>query len=524
MDKSLILLQAKLDEARSKGNINADMKELQNQLNKLKVQAEIDPKSISNIMKQLKSVSNQKINISNISFDPKTGQQIGNNIAQNIADGIDKSSEKINTEIQKAVNPVNNIQLSMPDKSEPKAITNAMRGFGLLGTYLKDQMSQATQSFTQALSLSSAAMLGVSKTKEAISEIKELDNILTKIGKTSAMSSQQLKQLGMDAYDAAGKYGKTANDYLLGVQEMARSGFYGNKGTAMAEQSLLAQSAGDMSADLADNYILATNAAYKLNGEADKLNAVLDGQNSIADRNNAAMADMAAAMAESGTTASKYRVSIEDLSAMIGTIEAVTKLGGSEVGNALNTILTNLQNVTSSNIVDTLDTANASMTEFVNGTEQLRNPIDILRDLAKTFNQLDENDPLKSEILTNIGQKQHAGSLNALLQNMEMFDKMLVDYSEGTGSALEASNRSAENLTGTLYKLSNSWTAFVNGIINSEGLKAGVTVLNKLVEGAAGLTSTLGSLGTIGAGAGLFAGFKNAGRVKCNPSYRICLL
>ena len=396
---------------------------------------------------------------------------------------------------------------------------NSMRVLSKLGASFKDQMSQAAQSFTQWLSVSSGIMLLISKTKDAISEIKELDNILTEISKTSDMTSQQLNKLGMDAYDAASKYGRTASDYLLGVQEMARSGFYGEKGTAMAEQSLLAQSAGDMSADLANNYILATNAAYKFNGEADKLNAVLDGQNSITNRNSVAMADMATAMSEAGTVASSYRVSIEDLSAMIGTIEAVTKLGGSEVGNALKAILINLQNVTSSKIVDTLDAANASMTEFVNGTEKLRNPIDILRDLAETFNQLDEDDPLRAEILTNIGQKYHAAKLGALLQNMEMFDKMLVDYSEGTGSALEESNKSAENLTGTLNKLSNSWTEFVNNIINSDGLKAGANLINKLVEGATSLTSTLGSLGTIGLGAGLFAGVKNTG--KCRMSVRI---
>ncbi len=388
---------------------------------------------------------------------------------------------------------------------------NSMRALSKLGASFKDQMSQAAQSFTQWLSVSSGVMLLISKTKDAISEIKELDNILTEISKTSDMTSQQLKQLGMDAYDAASKYGRTASDYLLGVQEMARSGFYGEKGTAMAEQSLLAQSAGDMSADLANNYILATNAAYKFNGEADKLNAVLDGQNSITNRNSVAMADMATAMSEAGTVASSYRVSIEDLSAMIGTIEAVTKLGGSEVGNALKAILINLQNVTSSKIVDTLDAANASMTEFVNGTEKLRNPIDILRDLAETFNKLDEDDPLRAEILTNIGQKYHAAKLGALLQNIEMFDKMLVDYSEGTGSALEEANKSAENLTGTLNKLSNSWTEFVNNIINSDGLKAGVNLINKLVEGATSLTSTLGSLGTIGLGAGLFTSIKNVG-------------
>lgn len=387
----------------------------------------------------------------------------------------------------------------------------SMRGLNKLGASFKDQLSQAAESFTQWLSVSSGVMLLITKTKEAIAEIKELDNILTEISKTSDMTSQQLKQLGIDAYDAASKYGRTASDYLLGVQEMARSGFYGEKGSAMAEQSLLAQSAGDMNAELANNYILATNAAYKLNGEADKLNAVLDGQNSITNRNSVAMEDMATAMSEAGTVASSYRVSIEDLSAMIGTIESVTKLGGSEVGNAIKAILINLQNVTSDKIVDTLDAANASMTEFVNGTERLRNPIEILRDLAKTFNQLDENDPLRAEILTNIGQKYHAAKLGALLQNMEIFDKMLVDYSEGTGSALEESNKSAENLTGTLNKLSNSWTGFVNNIINSNELKAGVNLLNKLVEGATNLTSTFGSLGTIGLGTGLFAGVKNAG-------------
>ena len=400
-----------------------------------------------------------------------------------------------------------------------KKAENSMRGLGKLGASFKDQMSQAAQSFTQWLSVSSGVMLLISKTREAVSEIKELDNILTEISKTSDMTSQQLKQLGMDAYDAASKYGRTASDYLLGVQEMARSGFYGEKGSAMAEQSLLAQSAGDMNAELANNYILATNAAYKLNGEADKLNAILDGQNSITNRNSVAMADMAMAMSEAGTVASSYRVSIEDLSAMIGTIESVTKLGGSEVGNAIKAILINLQNVTSDKIVDTLDAANASMTEFVNGAEKLRNPIDILRDLAKTFNQLDEDDPLRAEILTNIGQKYHAAKLGALLQNMEMFDKMLVDYSDGTGSALEESNKSAENLTGTLNKLSNSWTEFVNNIINSNGLKAGVNLLNKLVEGATSLTSKLGSLGTVGLGAGLFAGIRNVGGLKYREFY-----
>ena len=120
------------------------------------------------------------------------------------------------------------------------------------------------------------------------------------------------------------------------------------------------------------------------------------------------MSDMADATSKVASVAAQAGIKEDQLSAMIGTVEARTKLGGNEVGNALKGIIVNLQNVNSDKIRGTLDDAGASMTEYVNGVEQLRNPIDILRDLAKTYNSLGETDPLKSEITTNIGQKYHA--------------------------------------------------------------------------------------------------------------------
>lgn len=393
-----------------------------------------------------------------------------------------------------------------------KQSENAMRGLGKIGASLKAQMSQAISSLGTYFSASAVIMKSVSEVKQAISEIKELDNTLTEISKTSNVTRESLEDMGMAAYDSASKYGRTASDYLTGVQEMARSGFYGNKGTAMAEQSLLAQAAGDMSADVANQYVLATNAAYKFNGEAEKLNAVLDGQNMVCNRNSVALADMAAGMSKAGTVASSYNVSVEDLTAMIGTMEAVTKSGGEEVGNSLKSILINLQNVTSSKITGTLSKANASMTEFVNGTEKLRNPIEILRDLAETFNKLDEDDPLRAEILTNVGGKYQASKLAALLQNVEMMDKMLVDYSEGSGSAMAEAEKSANNLTGTLNKLSNSWTELVNTFVNAGELTSAVNVLNNILQSVTNIVDKLGSLGTIGLGAGLFAGFRNTGK------------
>lgn len=55
----------------------------------------------------------------------------------------------------------------------------------------------------------------------------------------------------------------------------------------------------------------------------------------------------------------------------------------------------------------------------------MRNPIEVLEDLAKVFNQLEESDPLRTEILTNIGQKYQANKLSALLSGWSDYEKCL---------------------------------------------------------------------------------------------------
>ena len=97
MDEFLIKLQAKLDEAKSKNNINSDIEKIQKQINKLKMQAEIDPKTISDLNNQLESVLNQKINISDINVDTNkvdtknvetVGQKIGQTIVNSLQEAI----------------------------------------------------------------------------------------------------------------------------------------------------------------------------------------------------------------------------------------------------------------------------------------------------------------------------------------------------------------------------------------------------------------------------------------------------
>lgn len=392
-----------------------------------------------------------------------------------------------------------------------KETENSMRGLGKLGASITDQFKQAIDSFKVWVSATTLVMGTVTKVRDAVTEIKDINDILTEISKTSDITQAKLSELGKSAYDHASKYGLKASNWLTGVQEMNRSGFYGEQGTALADTSTLAQSAGDMTAEVANNWILATNAAYKYEGEAEKLNAVLDGTNEITNRNSVNMTDMADAMTIVGSNAANTGVKVDELSSIIGTAVATTKKSGSEVGTAFKTIFVNLQNTSSDKILNTLKEAGTSMTEIKDGAERLRSPIAILKDLAKTYNSLDKDDPLRADITRNIGGKHYANVLGSTLDNFEQYSKMLQDYSEGDGSAMKEAQKSAHNLTGELNTLGNTWTSTVNNIINADDLTKVVRNLNSLLSVVDEITGVLGTTGTIGVGAGLIANAKNVG-------------
>lgn len=349
---------------------------------------------------------------------------------------------------------------------------------------------------------------------DSVSELKDVNTILTEVSKTSNLTTSELKELGETSFDSASEFGKTATDYLTGVQEMSRSGFYGEQAEELARLSILGQAAGDMTADVSNSYLLATNAAYKYNGSVEKLNATLDGQNMITNRNSVSMDDMAQATTEAASMAAQAGVEVDELSAIIGTAVSRTKESGSEVGTALKSLFVNLQNTQSSKIVDTFDSVGISMTEMVGDSKLLKTPIELLRELAEVYNSLPDGSEQKANILTNIGGKYHANTLSSILVGIGEgdFDSMLQDYSEGLGSAAVEAEKSANNWEGSTNKLKNSWTDLVANFADSEAIIGSTNILNSLVSGIDNVTESLGTLKTIGLGLGLFQGVKGSGK------------
>ncbi|MGE9950109.1 phage tail tape measure protein [Coprococcus catus] len=382
---------------------------------------------------------------------------------------------------------------------------------GKTGASFGAEFKRATLQIGQFAGIYGGWQLVTDSIRKSVSELKEMDSTLTEISKVSDMTQSQLKQLGENSFDYASKYGKKVNDYLQGVTEMNRSGFYGQQGIDLANVSVLAQAAGDMTADVANSYLLATNAAYDYAGSAEKLNAVLDGQNMITNKNSVNMTDMAEATSIAASMASQTGIKVNELSAIIGTAVSRTKQGGNEIGTALKSLFVNLQDTSNKKIVGTFEELGISQTKFINGSEQLKTPIELLRELADAYNSLPEGSELKADVLRNIGNKRQANVLSAILGGISNgeYDKMLQNYSQGMGSAAKEAEKSANNWEGSLNKLSNSWTKFVGNFADTSLITGGVNAINFLINALNNLVTTLTPLGTIGAGVGIFELFKN---------------
>ncbi len=218
MDEFLILLQAKLDEVKSKENVNTDIDKIQSQIDKLKIQAEIDPKAISNLVKQLETVLNQKINISNININQsqisksaqQTGQQIGQQIQQGMNSAIQKgkfkqefffSADKQNNvakQAQQYFNGISNGVVSVQEKMQELDGKSSLQGFVVNIKNAKGEIESLSYSLRNIIDDTTGAVTGqmfkytggsindngVIKQINAISA--KADNLQTKLDKLKA--------------------------------------------------------------------------------------------------------------------------------------------------------------------------------------------------------------------------------------------------------------------------------------------------------------------------------------------------
>lgn len=325
--------------------------------------------------------------------------------------------------------------------------------------------------------------------REALTTLKEVDSQLVSIQKVTDMTREEMDALTDSAYALASQMGRTADEVLNASVTFARAG-YGEQIEQLSELSVLVQNVGDVESDTASEFLLAVDAAWKLNGSYSDLIEVVDGLNEITNRNATDMDKMTSGITVAASVFASAGESAQTFAAMLGTATAATQRSGSEMARGLRTIAMNIRQIRGETedgeLIDGESIANAAkalqqyagISTMTNG--QLRLTSDVLGELAGKWETLDT--VAQSAVAEALAGKRQANILTALMSNWDKYEKMMQDYAEGAGSALKENEIYLESWEAKSKQLSAAWTEFVSHLVDSDAIKAGLDVMIAFVE------------------------------------------
>lgn len=361
----------------------------------------------------------------------------------------------------------------------------------------------------------------VSKTigafRDAISTMKAVDDEMVTVRKVTGFTAEQMEELRDRAYETASAYGEAADEYLNSVAAFARAG-YGEQADALAELATKTKLVGDTNAETAQQFLLSVDAAYQYKGNIDALTRVLDGANEIDNKYATSIEKLAEGLGTVAPVAAQAHVGIDELTAAIGTITAVTQRSGSEAARAFRALVLNIVGDTKTEIDEGVTWTTGEIAglrdvirqyapaayEAAKATGEVIDPMEAIGGLAQSMKDGLLTEQKLMEMVSDIGGKLRTSQLLALLQNWDMYQSMLKDYANAVGSADKEIENALDSWTRKTNILKNEWTEFIQSMVSADAVKGGLDVLIGAVEvlntgfGHFAVTAGAVSLGLIG--------------------------
>lgn len=332
--------------------------------------------------------------------------------------------------------------------------------------------------------------------REALDTMKAVDDELVVVRKVSNATDEQLRSLEERAYKTGTAYGVGAQKYLNSVAEFTRGG-YREQAADLAELAVKTQLVGDVTAETANQFLLAVDKAYQYEGSIQKLSAVLDGANEIDNKYATSIQKIAEGMGIIAPIAAQAHVGIDELAAGIGTITAVTQRSGTESARALRALFLNIMGDTKTEIDegvtwttgeiaglrDVIKKYASDAYEAAQASGEVINPMEAIAGLAKSMKEGVLTEQELVSMVSDIGGKLRSSQLLALIQNWEMYESMVADFGDAFGSADKEVENALNSWTAKTNQLKNTWAEFVHHIIETDAIKDSLDALRGVISG-----------------------------------------
>lgn len=353
---------------------------------------------------------------------------------------------------------------------------------------------------------------------KAITAVKDYDAAMTNMQMATGISNTQAQEL-MNTYSDMGKQLKvTGVDVATSATEWMKQGKTIEESNKLAQDSIVLSKIGDLSSDDATRTITAAMKSYDLNESQ-----VMDFVDQISAIDMASATDvggLADAFNEVAANANQAGISTKQLLSYAAVIGETTQEGMSSVGTSLNAIFSRMGNIKLSRLKD-----------YQNGGEDLSNVETVLRGVGISLRDtdgefrdfgdvLDETASRWSEFGT-VQQRavaqafsgtNHMNDFMVLMQQYSKAQEYMQIADDASGTSMEKYSAYTDSLEGKLEGLKSTFESLSNTVLDSDALKGFVSGGTEVLGLIDKLTNSLGVMGTVAVGAGIFQGKNNSGK------------
>ena len=383
-----------------------------------------------------------------------------------------------------------------------KKISDGMGSIEKSATDAGKSLSQLFSEITKWQILNAAVASTIRTFTNAVDTMQKVDDELVTVRKVTGASADELAKLKERAYETASAYGEAADEYLGFVSGFSRAG-YGKQAADLAELATKTKLVGDTNAETAQQFLLSVDAAYKYKGNIEALTHVLDGANEIDNKYATSIQAIAEGLGKVAPTAAMAGVGVDELTAALGTITAVTQRSGTEAATALRAIFLNILGDTTTEIeegvtwttgeikglMDVLKQFAPEVVKTAQATGQLIDPMEAIGALAKAAKEDTVTAAKIFSMINDIGGKLRTTQLVSLIENWDMYQSMLSDFGNAAGSADEEVSNALDSWTRKTKILQNEWTTLIENFLDTETVK---TILDGLLVAVDALDTNVG--------------------------------
>lgn len=371
----------------------------------------------------------------------------------------------------------------------------------------------------------------ITTTRQAINTVKELDTALAGLKKTSKMTDRELSNFYLAANDTAKQMGVTTKEIIQQAAAWSRLGFSTSVAAAKLAKysSMFAAISPGMDLDAAADGLASVMNAFKIGLENadDVVDGILSKINIIGDTQAVNNSDIIEFLTRSSDAMAEANNTLEDTIAL-GTAMVEITGDAAGAGQALKAVslrthgydgdtgeyIGGIEELSGkiARLTKTASTPGGISLFSDKANSQYKSTLQLLREISEIYDQLEDHEQIQLlEALTGGNNDQ---AVAAVLNNFDTVTASLQSMANSAGNAEVEMADAMDSIDFKLNKIKETGTGIVQNLFDREEIKSVLDVIGTLADGLDWLTEKLGLFGSIGLGAGLFAGIKNVGNPK----------